>query len=73
MQTTFKVSDVVIPEIPGMFTSFKVGKGQVPLFVDAPDFTDLHHYARFMGYDKPLKIDFETDNKDATTTAAKKS
>lgn len=65
MQTTFKVSDIFIPEIPGMFTSFKVGKGRIPLFVDAPDFNDTHHYARFMGYDKPINIKFESDYDDA--------
>lgn len=46
-----------MPEVPGMFTSFKVGKGQVPLFVEPTDFVDIHHYARFMGYDKP--VDFK--------------
>lgn len=44
-----------------MFTSFKVGKGQIPLFVDAHDFIDTHHYARFMGYDKPVDFKLELD------------
>lgn len=41
-----------------MFTSILVGKKKVPLFVDPRDFSDTHHYARFMGFDKPIDISF---------------
>lgn len=58
-QTKFKIEDIEVPEIETMFTSIKVGPKKIPLFVDAASFTDTHHYARFMGYDKPLKFDFE--------------
>lgn len=69
------MSDITIPEIPGMFTSFQVGKERIPIFVDAPDFNDLHHYARFMGFDKPVdfklnpggKIEKVETDKDAAT------
>lgn len=57
LQTKFKVEEIHIPEIETMFTSMKVGPKNVPLFVDAESFNDPHHYARFMGYDKPLKFD----------------
>lgn len=60
-QIKFKVEDIHIPEIETMFTSMKVGPKKVPLFVDAESFTDTHHYARFMGYDKPLKFDLPKD------------
>ncbi|XP_034104463.1 transmembrane protein 70 homolog, mitochondrial [Drosophila albomicans] len=55
IQTTFRPSDVVVPEVPGMFTSFTVNKR--PLFVDPALFDDPEHYVRIMGYDKP--IDFK--------------
>lgn len=51
----FKIDDVKIPEVPGMFTSVLV-KG-VPLFVDPRMFHDPEHYIKMMGYDKP--IDFK--------------
>lgn len=58
LQTTFKIDDIEIPEMPGMFTSILVGPKKVPLFVDPRDFSDTHHYARFMGFDKPIDISF---------------
>lgn len=42
-----------------MFTSMKIGPKKIPVFVDAASFSDTHHYARFMRYDKPL--DFRLD------------
>jgi len=56
---TFKASDVVIPEIPGVFTSFLV-KG-TPLFVNPQDFIDIEAYRSLMGYDKPLDLQLEED------------
>lgn len=48
----FKVDDVYVPEIPGMFTTFHVrGKH---LFVDPKQFEQPDHYAKLMGYDKPM-------------------
>lgn len=52
LQIHFKVDDVKVPEVPGMFTSFLV-KNQ-PLFVDPRMFKELEHYGRLMGYDKPI-------------------
>ncbi|KAH8255931.1 hypothetical protein KR026_002936 [Drosophila bipectinata] len=57
IKTTFRTSDVVVPEVPGMFTSFLVNKR--PLFVDPALFDDPEHYVKIMGYDKP--IDFKLD------------
>ncbi|KAH8257438.1 hypothetical protein KR038_009792 [Drosophila bunnanda] len=57
IKTKFRPSDVTVPEVPGMFTSFMVGKR--PLFIDPALFDDPEHYVRIMGYDKP--IDFKLD------------
>ncbi|XP_011180768.2 transmembrane protein 70 homolog, mitochondrial [Zeugodacus cucurbitae] len=61
IKTKFKPEHVKVPEVPGMFTSFLVH--DKPLFVDPALFEDPDHYARIMGYDKPVdfKLDF-TDN-----------
>ncbi|KAF2349321.1 TMEM70 family, partial [Trinorchestia longiramus] len=52
LQIHFKPSDVTIPELPSMFTTFLVKKK--PLFVDMETFKDVEHFGRIMGYDKPL-------------------
>ena len=52
LQLDFKVEDVVVPDIPGMFTTMHA-KGK-PLFIEARHFTNPLHYAKMMGYDKPL-------------------
>ncbi|KAL4709973.1 hypothetical protein ACJJTC_003936 [Scirpophaga incertulas] len=48
----FKCEDVHVPDIPGMFTSMHV-KGK-PLFIEARHFENPLHYAKIMGYDKPM-------------------
>lgn len=48
----FSPDDVVVPDIPGMFTTMSA-KGK-PLFIEARHFDDPLHYAKIMGYDKPL-------------------
>lgn len=57
----FKVEDVIVPEVPGMFTSFlvksKSSSKPIGLFVDPKLFADPMHYVKLMGYDKP--IDFK--------------
>lgn len=55
----FKVEDVIVPEVPGMFTSFLVkpkgsNKNPAALFVDPKLFDDPTHYVKIMGYDKPM-------------------
>merc|ERR1712034_143831 len=50
----FKVDDVKVPDIPGMFVTFKAN--DVPLFVESTQFSDLRHYGKIMGYDKPLDL-----------------
>lgn len=57
MQHIFKASDVHVPDVTGMFTTFKVH--DKALFVDVAQFTDPQHYVRMMGFDKP--IDFKLD------------
>uniref|UniRef100_A0A1A9WY59 Transmembrane protein 70 homolog, mitochondrial n=1 Tax=Glossina brevipalpis TaxID=37001 RepID=A0A1A9WY59_9MUSC len=62
IQTKFRPVDVKVPEVPGMFTSFIVGKKA--LFVDPCMFYHPEHYIRIMGYDKPvdLKLDLQKNN-----------
>lgn len=55
------MEDIEIPEIETMFTSMKIGPKKVPVFVDAASFDNTHHYARFMGYDKPLDFRLDVD------------
>lgn len=68
-EVTFKVEDVHVPEIPGMFTSFLVtpkgSKKPVALFVEPKLFEDPTHYVKIMGYDKPIdfKMNFTEDGK----------
>ncbi|XP_031618785.1 transmembrane protein 70 homolog, mitochondrial [Contarinia nasturtii] len=64
-EITFKVEDIHLPEVETMFTSMKIGPKKVPVFVDAASFNDTHHYARFMGYDKPLDIRMNTNETEA--------
>ncbi|XP_050294058.1 transmembrane protein 70 homolog, mitochondrial [Anthonomus grandis grandis] len=51
-ETEFKVEDVDVPDVPGMFSTFNV-KGK-PLFVDPRSFDYPEYYAKLMGYDKPM-------------------
>lgn len=55
------MGDIYLPEVETMFTSMKIGPKKVPVFVDAASFNDTHHYARFMGYDKPLDFRIDAD------------
>ncbi|CAG9584471.1 unnamed protein product [Danaus chrysippus] len=63
----FKTDDVVVPDIPGMFTTM-VAKGK-PLFIEARHFSDPLYYAKIMGYDKPLdfKLGEPQDNENKTS------
>lgn len=58
-QINFKSEDVEVPEIPGMFTTLNA-KG-TPLFVEARHFNDPLHYAKLMGYDKPMDFKLGED------------
>ena len=49
----FKTTDVVVPTVPGMFTTFLIKNK--PYFVDLDSFKDIDHYGRLMGYDKPIE------------------
>lgn len=59
-QLDFKVDDVVVPDIPGMFTTLHAKNN--PLFIEARHFTNPKHYAKMMGYDKPM--DFKLGEQD---------
>lgn len=58
-ELTFKTEEVDVPELPGMFTTFKV-KGKA-LFVEPRHFTDPIYYAKIMGYDKPMDFKLGPD------------
>ncbi|XP_045772349.1 transmembrane protein 70 homolog, mitochondrial [Maniola jurtina] len=59
----FKPEDVVVPDVPGMFTTM-TAKGK-PLFIEARHFTDPMYYAKIMGYDKPLDFKLGEDSSDS--------
>ncbi|KAJ8728041.1 hypothetical protein PYW08_016426 [Mythimna loreyi] len=61
----FKVEDVEVPDIPGAFTTMKA-KG-TPLFIEARHFSDPLHYAKMMGYDKPMDFKLGGDDSDSTS------
>merc|ERR1719412_2801956 len=54
----FKLNDVKVPDIPGMFCTFKA-KGR-PLFVDGSEFYEPKHFGKIMGYDKPLDLRWDS-------------
>lgn len=63
------MSDIHLPEVETMFTSMKIGPNKVPVFVDVASFNDTHHYARFMGYDKPMDIRLNADEINSPTNS----
>ena len=69
----FKLDDVNVPKIPGMFTTFKAQ--DVPLFVEGSAFHDPWHYGKIMGYDKPLSVmwDSELDCTESEALARRKA
>uniref|UniRef100_A0A182PEC0 Transmembrane protein 70 homolog, mitochondrial n=1 Tax=Anopheles epiroticus TaxID=199890 RepID=A0A182PEC0_9DIPT len=56
-KTTFKIEDVTVPEVGGLFTTFLV-KNKA-FFVDPQLFPDPTHYIKIMGFDKPIDFKFE--------------
>ncbi|XP_035216933.1 transmembrane protein 70 homolog, mitochondrial-like [Stegodyphus dumicola] len=48
----FKATDVTVPELPGVLTSFCVN--EVPLFVDSRMVKEPDAYSHMMGYDQPF-------------------
>jgi len=60
-QIQFRPTDVHVPDIPGMFTTFKARN--VPLFVESGQFYSIHHYGKIMGYEKPLPSATRWENK----------
>ena len=58
LQIKFKLNDVKVPDIPGMFCTFKA-KGR-PLFVDGSEFYEPKHFGKIMGYDKPLDLRWDS-------------
>nr|CAI5828828.1 unnamed protein product [Callosobruchus analis] len=67
VQTEFKPDDVKVPDVPGMFTTFIV-RGK-KFFLDPRLFDNPDHYAKIMGYDKP--IDFKLYQNDTNENLKK--
>lgn len=64
----FKATDVTVPDLPGMLSSFLVnGK---PLFVDANMIQDPDAYSHMMGYDKALDFTITEDDETSKSTKA---
>lgn len=61
----FQASDVTVPDLPGMLSSFSVN-GR-PLFVDAGMIQDADAYSHMMGYDKPFDFTVKLDDEDKNT------
>ena len=57
----FTADDVVVPEVPGMFSTFRV-KGK-NLFFDMEQFTDHDALMHMMHYDEPLNLELPEDIK----------
>lgn len=51
-ETEFTADDVVIPDIPGTFSTYKI-KGK-PVFINRTLFTSKEVYKHMVGYDKPI-------------------
>lgn len=51
-ETQFKQADVLVPLVPGLFTSFQVRKK--PMFMDPAYVQDIPAYQHMLGHDKPL-------------------
>ncbi|XP_055913989.1 transmembrane protein 70 homolog, mitochondrial [Eupeodes corollae] len=76
IKTKFRPSDVTVPDVPGMFTSFKVKNK--PLFIEPTLFDNTDHYVKIMGYDKPIDFKLnvqpeETNNQMQTPTQGSQS
>ena len=59
------MEDIIVPEIPGPFTTILVktkANKKVPLFLADTAFIEPKHFARFMGYDKPIDFKLTVDD-----------
>ncbi|XP_066151260.1 transmembrane protein 70 homolog, mitochondrial [Euwallacea fornicatus] len=63
----FKLEDVYVPDVPGMFVTFHI-KGK-PFFVDPRFFDNPHHYGKLMGFDKPMDFKLLDKHENTADTA----
>jgi transmembrane protein 70 len=73
-EVEFKAKDVIIPDVPGMFTTFLIksntqppGKPR-PIFVMDTCFTRLEHYGRLMKFDEPINLHLGDSSDDNSRT-----
>ncbi|XP_077293780.1 transmembrane protein 70 homolog, mitochondrial [Arctopsyche grandis] len=57
-KVNFTSTDVIVPDVPGLFTTFLAHK--IPMFVDPNGFKNTDHFIKIMGFDKP--IDFNLND-----------
>jgi transmembrane protein 70 len=50
----FKTTDIQVPDMPGMFTSFHLTNLKRSIFIDYDQVTDKSIVARILGFDKPF-------------------
>ncbi|XP_015594989.1 transmembrane protein 70 homolog, mitochondrial isoform X1 [Cephus cinctus] len=69
-KTEFTPDDVYVPDITGMFTTCLINKK--PFFFDMRFFSDMGHYKKIMGYDKPIDFKLGTLESDKSPESIKK-
>lgn len=68
LQTTFRQSESRPPNVEVFATA--VIREKYPVFFDPKFFTDLHHYKRLLGYDKPITFS-DGENVEETSDSEK--
>ncbi|XP_065342716.1 transmembrane protein 70 homolog, mitochondrial [Cloeon dipterum] len=59
VETKFKQEDVFMPDMLGIFESFRVNNK--PLLVDSSQFREPKDYGKLMGFDKPIDFTYYED------------
>lgn len=60
----FALSDVIVPDLPGPFSTVKVKSQDRNLFIDLHQINDVDLIQKIFGYDKPFDIKKYTESKD---------
>ena len=60
----FKTSDIVIPDVPGVFTSFQIKNLNRHLFINFDEINDRSLIVKMLGYDKPLQVNKSKEDDD---------
>lgn len=60
LQLEFTPDDVSLPTMSEMLTTCMIKRQ--PVFMDATAFTDIGHYKRIMGFDKPMDYSLNAED-----------